>query len=90
METQSYELTFLVESEKDRENVKKVLSGSKATITKEEPWGKRELAYKIKQHTFAFYFTFVFKVNSKEVKEIKQKLNFDDTIIRYLLLKHYK
>jgi small subunit ribosomal protein S6 len=82
-----YELTVMVRNEGDVENVKKLLDTYEGKITEEKKWGKRELAYPIKKETSAFYFTYQMEVDRSNIFDFKKKLNFDEKILRYLMLK---
>lgn len=82
-----YELTVMVRNEADIENVKKLLESHSGKIIEEKKWGKRELAYPIKKETGAFYFTYQIELGGTNVSDFKKKLNFDDKILRYLMLK---
>lgn len=82
-----YELTVIVRNEGDIEVVKKLLESYEGKITEEKKWGKRELAYPIKKETSAFYFTYQLEVGGSNISDFKKKLNFDDKVLRYLMLK---
>jgi small subunit ribosomal protein S6 len=81
-----YELTLLLAKKEDQEKVKKILEATNASIIKEEAWGEKTLAYPIKKHRTAFFFNFILEMNPKEIFELKRKLNFEEKILRYLLL----
>ena len=83
-----YEFTFLIddtESLKKLETILTSFSGKKLTET---PWGKRLFAYPIDKKTSAEYHTWNIEIDNTEIEKFKQKLNFDNILIRYLLLKH--
>jgi small subunit ribosomal protein S6 len=82
-----YELTVIVRNEGDIEVVKKLLESYEGKIIEEKKWGKRELAYPIKKETSAFYFTYQLEVGGSNISDFKKKLNFDDKVLRYLMLK---
>lgn len=83
-----YDLTILLSEDKQKMDVKNIIESAGGTITNTDAWGKRSLAYPIKKQAEAFYFTFTFSAPAKAVSALKQKLNFDEKIIRYLLLKN--
>lgn len=83
----SYELTFLVENPKNVEKVKKAITSLKGKVNDEKHWGKIEFSYPIDKLTAADYFTWQLEMDTTSLAELKQKLNFDDDIIRFLLLK---
>lgn len=85
-----YELTLLLEKEADLKNIKEIITLLQGKIEKEESWGEKLLAYKIGKHRKALYFHLIISIERKNLKELKQKLNFETKIIRYLLLKEKK
>ncbi len=84
----SYEITFLVEKAKEAEIVKKLITSFEGKITEEKGWGPQTLAYEIEKKDSLEFFTWTFEMDTKHILEFKQKLNFDDTLVRYLILKH--
>ncbi len=82
-----YELTLLLADESEVDKFKKLVEASSAKILSEEKWGKKTLAYPIKKKTSAFFCNLVLDVIQKNVGALKQKLEFDETLLRYLLLK---
>lgn len=82
-----YELIFLLKKKEDEKIVKEIVhSIPKAKILKEESWGEKTLAYPIKKNRQAFYFIYHLEIDKKNVLELKQRLNFEEKILRYLLL----
>lgn len=83
----SYELTFLVGDKNEADNLKKILTSLEGTIQEEKHWGTQVLAYPINKLDSADYYTWQIKIAQKNVSEFKNKLNFSEAIIRYILLK---
>ncbi len=81
-----YELTFLLNEESELENIKKLIISLSGKVLKEEKWGKRTLAYPIKKHTTAEFFFWKLEIDQKNVSELRKKLNFNEKLLRYLLL----
>ena len=81
-----YELTFLTKEETELENIKKLVESYKGTVTKEEKWGEKTLAYSIKKNHTAIFYNFQFEIDKKSILEFKNKLNLNEKILRYLLL----
>ena len=81
-----YELTLLLNDEVAIDKFKKLIESEEAKIISEEKWGKKTLAYPIKKKYSAFFFNFVLDISQNKVNELKKKLTFDDTLLRYLLL----
>lgn len=82
-----YELTLLVPEEAELKNLKELITQFKGIIKKEEQWGKRTLAYPIKKNTSAYYFHWLIELDQSNINELKKKLNFNEKLIRHLLLK---
>ena len=90
-----YELTFIVSAkiaDKDRKTVlgdvvKWIEGGKKGEVEKEEDWGVKKLAYPIEKHTEGFYFCWQVKIDSSVLAVLKQKMELDENIIRYLLIR---
>ncbi len=81
-----YELTFLTKEETELKSVKELIESFKGKVSKEEKWGEKTLAYPIKKNHTALFYNFLFEIDKKNVAELKKKLNFNDKILRYLLL----
>ncbi|KKP60256.1 MAG: 30S ribosomal protein S6 [Candidatus Roizmanbacteria bacterium GW2011_GWC2_34_23] len=80
-----YELTFLIKEEAQAKIIKDLIESYKGKVTKEDKWGEKTLAYSIKKNTALFY-NFQFEIDKKNVLELKNKLNLNEKILRYLLL----
>lgn len=84
---ENYELTFLVNDAADAKDVKSTLESFDGKIVEEKPWGKRALAYPIDKLESAEYFTYMIQIDPAKIEDFKTKMNFNEKIIRYLLLK---
>lgn len=84
----SYELTFTVEDAAEAKNVKAILESFSAKMVSENNMGKRALAYPINKLTSAEYFTWQIELEKSKVNEFKQKMNYNEQILRYILLKN--
>jgi len=73
------ELTLLIEK------VKKVISKEKGEVTNVNTWGKRRLAYEIKDFAEAIYVVMKFNVEATSISEFERVLKLEEKIIRYLL-----
>jgi small subunit ribosomal protein S6 len=82
-----YELTFLLPEEAEVESIKKLLTSLDGKVTEEQKWGKRQLAYPIQKQMEAFYFTWMLDMPPQQMAELKRQLNFNEKLLRYLLLK---
>lgn len=73
------ELTSLIEK------VKKIISKEKGEVTNINKWGKRRLAYEIKDFTEAIYVVMKFNIDELSISEFERVLKLEEKIIRYLL-----
>lgn len=81
-----YELTFLLKKSEDNEIIKNLIASEEGKIIKEEKWGEKILAYPIKKNKTAFFYNFLIEISREKVNNLRKKLNFNDKILRYLLL----
>jgi len=86
-----YELVVLlhpdleIDLEKPLAKLRKIIADNKGEITKEENWGKRKLAYRIKNEDFAMYMYLEVTLPGETVKKLQSTLNITDEVLRYLL-----
>ena len=87
-----YELTVLihpdleVDLETPLKKVRDIITGAGGEITKEDNWGKKRLAYKIKREDFAVYVYMDVKLPADAPLKISNILNITDEVLRYLLV----
>ncbi len=81
-----YELTLLTKEEAEQKNFIELIESFKGKVTREEKWGEKTLAYSIKKNHTALFYNFQFEIDRKSVLELKNKLNLNEKILRYLLL----
>ena len=88
----SYEIMFAINPQlEDKEldplldKVKKLITEAKGEITKTNKWGKRKLAYEIKDFTEAIYVVLNFSVDEKIIAELERVIKLEERVIRYLL-----
>lgn len=87
-----YELTVLIhpDLEVDLEaplgKVRDIITTAGGKITKEDNWGKKKLAYKIRREDFAVYVYFDVELPSEAPLKISNTLNITDEVLRYLLV----
>lgn len=89
-----YEIMFIVrpdmeeaEIKKTAEEVKKVLTDGKATMTEEKVMGQRELAYEINKFNTGYYFLFVVEATAETVKEFDRVARINENLLRHLIVK---
>ncbi|MCP4653788.1 MAG: 30S ribosomal protein S6 [bacterium] len=91
----TYELGFIVEPRQSDDDVKTIatkyrqmIEASGATITEEDHWGKRKLAYPIHKFTEGQYvFLFVSADGSVPWPDVERLLMQDEKILRHLVVR---
>lgn len=82
----TYELVLLLRNKEDINQIKGFLNENKIKINKEEEWGEKSLAYKIKSFKKAFYYLIDLSADKKNILKLKKWLDYNEKIIRHLLL----
>ncbi len=82
-----YELTFLLNNEEEIKKMKDLLQTVKGKLVKEEAWGKKTLCYPIKKQKTAQFYHWIIEINQNKVQDLRKKLNFNENLLRFLLLK---
>lgn len=87
-----YELTVLihpdleVDIEAPLTKLRKLIKSVGGEISKEDNWGKKRLAYRIKNEDFAVYVYFDLSLPPEALLKISNTLNITDEVLRYLLV----
>ena len=88
----SYEIMLAINPQlEDKEldslldKLKKLITDAKGEIAKTNKWGKRMLAYEIKDFTEAIYVVLNFNADEKIILEFERVLKLEEKVIRYLL-----
>ena len=91
---QTYETLFLVNSDLVQEDAMKVFEKFKEIITSnggeiinDEFWGKLRMAYEIQNKTESYYFLIQFKMNGVVPEELEKKFKYDESVIRFIVIK---
>lgn len=90
----SYLLTLVLKPEMDEKErkglldslVKKIV-GDDGKVQKEDLWGVRDLAYKIKKQDKGFYAHYQLDADPKLIKGLDKILKIEEDILRYLLVR---
>lgn len=89
----SYELMLAINPQLEEEELdslinkfKKLIKHEKGEVTKVDKWGKRKLAYEIKDFQEAYYVVLNFNVDEKNISELERVIKLEEKIIRYLLI----
>jgi small subunit ribosomal protein S6 len=89
-----YEMVIIVNPEVADENldgvidsISKVITGKDGTVSEVDRWGKRKMAYPIKQFTEGSYVLARFKFRPSLSKELEADLQISDQVLRHLLIR---
>jgi small subunit ribosomal protein S6 len=76
-----------IDLEKASQKITKIITDNGGKITATDNWGKRKLAYKIKDHDHAVYVFYTAELPSEAVHKVEQILNIADEVVRFLITK---
>lgn len=65
--------------------IKDLITSKKGKVLDSDFWGKRNFSYKIKHQKEGYYEVVNFELDSKNLSDIKQKLNLTNGLTRYLI-----
>ncbi len=89
----SYETIFIIDGTLDEEAVKGLqdkftnLIAANGTVETVDEWGKRRLAYEIKDRTEGFYVLVDFKADADFPKELDRQYKITDGILRTIIIR---
>ncbi len=69
------------------EAVKKVLAEFGAEISKEEPFGERDLTYQIKKNTRGKFVLFTIKANPAKIVDIDRQFKLNQDLLKFLFVR---
>jgi small subunit ribosomal protein S6 len=89
-----YELAVVVSAkleDDDRaatiERVKEIITNHGGTITNVDEWGKKRLAYEVRNMKEAFYYFIQFEGESTVPAEIESRVRIMENVVRYLCVR---
>lgn len=88
-----YEIVFLVHPDQSEqvpamiERYKALIEGGNGQIHRLEDWGRRQLAYPIKNMAKAHYVLFNLECDQDVLDELESGFRFNDAILRHLVIK---
>jgi small subunit ribosomal protein S6 len=93
--TRTYELVFIADPRLEDEDVvaladdyKAMITATGAQITKEESWGRRQLAYPIKKLTEGKYVVLYVEANGvNPFPDVEQRMQQNDKVLRFLTVR---
>lgn len=89
----SYETIFIIDASLEEEAVKALqekftnLISKNGTIDSVDEWGKRRLAYEIKDKTEGYYVLVNFKAEPEFPKELDRQYKITDGILRTIIIR---
>lgn len=91
-----YEVIFIIDPELDEENTKalvekfKNLLETSAQLENIDEWGKRKLAYIVRDRTEGYYILANFSANSDFPRELERIFKITEGIIKYMIINKEK
>lgn len=82
-----YDPDLEVDLSKAEDRVKKIFTDNKGEVKSVDNWGKRKLAYKIKNNEHAIYAFYQVQLPPESVQKVEAALNITDEVIRFLITK---
>jgi small subunit ribosomal protein S6 len=89
-----YEMMYILRPELDEETVTAsiakvsgMVTSNGGEVSKAEPWGRRRLAYPIKQCRDGQYVLMQYKLDPKLSTELERGLRISEDVIRYLIIR---
>jgi len=89
-----YDIVVLVSPDLSEEDAgklagdyKKILTDGGAEIVKDEPWGRRRLAFPILRKREAFYYYFQASAEPPIVAEVERRMKLSDQVLRHLAVR---
>lgn len=82
----NYDLTLLLVTKEELKKIKELIKSFSGKIVEENEWGEKTLAYPIRKNRTAFFYNWLIEMETQEINELRRKLNFEEKVIRYLLL----
>ena len=90
----AYELMYIVKPELDDqavqqeiEKVGQLIQTNGGQVKKVTPWGKRRLAYSVKDQREGYYVVEEFDLQQAKVAEVERVVRISDTVFRHLLVR---
>jgi small subunit ribosomal protein S6 len=72
------------------DRIKEIITGDGGAIVKIDEWGKRRLAYEIKDSFDGVYYILYFQATPKTLDEVTRVLGINDRVLRFMPIKHDK
>jgi small subunit ribosomal protein S6 len=89
-----YELVFIVQPGIEEEPLKalverltKTISDLKGQVSQVDAWGRRRLAYSIRNHREGFYYLVQMEMPAPAVRALEKSIKLFEDIMRYLIVR---
>jgi small subunit ribosomal protein S6 len=70
------------------DRVKEIITGDKGVIVRIDEWGKKRLAFEIKDAQDGFYYILFFGATAQTLAEVTRVLGITDTVLRFMPIRH--
>ena len=72
------------------DRTKEIITGGKGTVVKIDEWGKKRLAYEIKDVQDGVYYIIYFEATAQTLAEVTRVLGITDAVLRCMPIRHEK
>ena len=72
------------------DRAKEIITGGKGSIVKIDEWGKKHLAFEIKDCQDGVYYVLYFDATPETLAEVTRVLGINDTVLRFMPVRHEK
>ena len=72
------------------DRTKEIITGDKGVIVRIDEWGKKRLAYEIKDVFEGVYYILYFEAMAKTLDEVTRVLGITDSVLRFMPIRHEK
>ena len=70
------------------DRAKEIITGDKGVILKIDEWGKKRLAYEIKDAQDGVYYILYFEATAQTLAEVTRVLGITDSVLRFMPIRH--
>ena len=70
------------------DRTKEIITGDKGVIVKIDEWGKKRLAYEIKDAQDGVYYIVYFEATAETLAEVTRVLGITDSVLRFMPIRH--
>lgn len=89
-----YELIVILDARDDEAGKQEItrigdtVTANEGNVGDVDPWGRRKLAYEIKDRREGFYASLYFRGTHKTLSELDRALKLNESVLRHLVLRH--